>query len=359
MTSGLAKSDRTLGVLQRYRDYLPVSAETPMVTLGEGSTPLVRSRQLVDRLGCAALFFKLESCNPTGSFKDRGMVVAIAKAVERGSRAVLCASTGNTSASAAAYAAYLGVRCYVVVPGGNIAAGKLAQAVVFGAEIISIDGSFDDALSLAREACARHDIALVNSVNPDRIAGQKTAAFEIIDDLGDAPDCLALPVGNAGNITAYWSGFTEYWRAEHAKRRPVLRGFQAEGAAPIVLGHPVAEPQTIASAIRIGNPASWQSALVARDESGGSIEAVSDDEILEAYYLLAAEEGIFAEPASATPLAGMLKRVRGGENLSGQTIVAVVTGNGLKDPDTAMLRQPEIHALQPDLAAIEQAMGWR
>jgi threonine synthase len=358
MTSGLARSGRTLGVLQRYRDLLPVTPATPMVTLGEGGTPLVRSRRLVDRLGCAELYFKLESCNPTGSFKDRGMVVAIARAVERGSRAVLCASTGNTSASAAAYAAYLGLRCHVVVPAGNIAAGKLAQAVAFGAEIISINGSFDDALALARAACERHEIALVNSVNPDRIAGQKTAAFEIVDDLGDAPDCLAIPVGNAGNITAYWSGFSEYWRLERATRRPVLRGFQAEGAAPIVLGHPVAEPVTVASAIRIGNPASWQSAIAARDESGGTIEAVSDDEILDAYHLLAAEEGIFAEPASATPIAGLLKRVREGENLAGQTIVTVVTGNGLKDPDTAMLRQPEIHSLPADLAAIEQALGW-
>lgn len=358
MISSLSGSDRTLGVIRRYRDHLPITDDTPLVTLGEGGTPLVRSRRLVERVGCAELYFKLESCNPTGSFKDRGMVVAIAKAVERGSRAVLCASTGNTSASAAAYAAYLGLECYVVVPRGNIALGKLAQAIAFGAKILAVDGNFDAALSLARTATEQHPIALVNSVNPDRIEGQKTAAFEIVDDLGDAPDYLAIPVGNAGNITAYWRGFSEYWRLEHAKQRPVLLGFQAEGAAPIVLGRPIAEPQTVASAIRIGNPASWHLATAARDESGGSIQAVSDDEILEAYRLLAAEEGIFAEPASAAPLAGLLKHARSGDDFSGKTIVSIVTGNGLKDPDTAMATRPEIFELPPDLDAVERAMGW-
>jgi threonine synthase len=351
-------SESRPGVLQRYREHLPLTENTPLITLGEGSTPLVRSRRLVERVGCGELYFKLESCNPTGSFKDRGMVVAIAKAFERGSRAVLCASTGNTSASAAAYAAYLGMECYVMVPRGNIAAGKLAQAVAFGAKIIAVEGNFDAALSLARTATERHQIALVNSVNPDRIEGQKTGAFEIVDDLGDAPDLLAIPVGNAGNITAYWRGFSEYWRIERAKRRPILLGFQAEGAAPIVLGHPVLEPQTIASAIRIGNPASWSLAVAARDESGGTIQAVSDEQILEAYHLLAQEEGIFAEPASVTPLAGLLKRSRSGEQFSGKTVVCIVTGNGLKDPETALLTQPEVYDLPADLETIERAMGW-
>lgn len=359
MTPALAKSDRTLGVLQRYREHLPVTDETPLITLGEGSTPLVRSRRLVDRVGCAELYFKLESCNPSGSFKDRGMVVAIAKAVERASRAVLCASTGNTSASAAAYAAHLGLDCYVLVPRGNIALGKLAQAIAFGAKIIAIDGNFDAALTLARLAAERNQIALVNSVNPDRIEGQKTAAFEIVEDLGDAPDYLAIPVGNAGNITAYWRGFSEYWRLERTTRRPILLGFQAEGAAPIVLGRPIDEPKTVASAIRIGNPASWRLATAARDESSGAIEAVSDEEILEGYRLLASEEGIFAEPASAAPLAGLLKRARSGYDFSGKTIVSIITGNGLKDPDTAMLTKPKLYELPPDLETIERTVGWR
>ncbi|HTE84489.1 MAG TPA: threonine synthase [Dehalococcoidia bacterium] len=352
------QSDRTMGVLKRYHDRLPITDATPLLTLGEGGTPLVRSRRLVERVGCKELYFKLESCNPTGSFKDRGMVVAIAKAVEKGATAVMCASTGNTSASAAAYAAYMGLECYVVVPSGNIALGKLAQAIAFGAKILAIDGSFDAALTIARTATDRHDIALVNSVNPDRIEGQKTAAFEIVDDLGDAPDCLAIPVGNAGNITAYWRGFSEEWRAERVTRRPVMLGFQAEGAAPIVLGHAVENPTTIASAIRIGNPASWHLATAARDESGGAIEAVSDDQILEAYHLLAAEEGIFGEPASATPLAGILKRVRSGESYANRTIVCVVTGSGLKDPDTAMKTEPQMYQLPADVDAIERTMGW-
>jgi threonine synthase len=358
MPPSLNQSDRTKGVLSRYRDRLPITDATPMLTLGEGSTPLVRSRRLVDRVGCRELYFKLESCNPTGSFKDRGMVVAIAKAVESGARAVLCASTGNTSASAAAYAAHLGLDCYVVVPSGNIALGKLAQAIAFGARILAIDGSFDAALDLARAATQRHGIALVNSVNPDRIEGQKTAAFEVVDDLGDAPDYLAIPVGNAGNITAYWRGFVEEWQLERVTRKPAMLGFQAEGAAPIVLGHPVEHPETIASAIRIGNPASWKYATAARDESGGAIEAVSDDEILDAYHLMASEEGIFGEPASATPLAGLLKRVRAGMSFADRTVVCVVTGNGLKDPDTAMKTEPRMYQLPADLESIEKALGW-
>lgn len=358
MVSNVQHSPR-LGVLERYRERLPVTETTPMISLGEGGTPLVRSRRLVERIGCKELYFKLESCNPTGSFKDRGMVVAMAKAVEAGAHAVVCASTGNTSASAAAYAAYLGIESYVVVPQGNIAMGKLAQAIAFGSKVLAIDGNFDRALALVRTVSERHQgLALVNSVNPYRIEGQKTAAFEIVDDLGDAPDILAIPVGNAGNITAYWRGFGEDWRLERATRRPVLRGFQAAGAAPIVLDQPVSEPKTIASAIKIGNPASWRLATAARDESGGKIEAVSDDDILEAYRLLAREEGIFGEPASAAPLAGLLRAARGGEHFSGMRIVCIITGNGLKDPDTAMLTQPDLYELPPDLDAIEHAMGW-
>ncbi len=351
--------ERGLGVLRRYGDLLPISETTPLLTLGEGDTPLVPSVRLGREAGCEALYFKLESCNPSGSFKDRGMVVAVAKAVERGERAVLCASTGNTSASAAAYAARCGLRSYVVVPHGRIAAGKLAQTVAHGARVISVEGSFDDAMRLAREITDRHPIALVNSVNPHRIEGQKTAAFEIVDVLGDAPDDLCLPVGNAGNITAYWRGFVEYQRLERTSRRPRMRGFQAAGAAPIVRGDPVAEPQTIASAIRIGNPASWQGAVTARDESGGSIEAVTDEEILLAYRRMAQEEGILCEPASAAGVAGLLKLAREGEDFSGRTVVCIITGSGLKDPERAMEEfAPELRPLPTDLAAIEREMGW-
>ncbi len=348
---------RGLGVLHRYRQLLPVTDATPMITLGEGDTPLVRSVRLQKEAGCEALYYKLESCNPSGSFKDRGMVVAVAKAVERGNRAVLCASTGNTSASAAAYAAHCGLQSYVIVPHGRIAAGKLAQTVAHGARIIAIDGSFDDALRLAREVTQKHPIALVNSVNPDRIAGQKTAAFEITDALGDAPDELCLPVGNAGNITAYWAGFVEYYQREQSSKKPRVWGFQAAGAAPLVLGHPVEEPETIASAIRIGNPASWKTAIAARDESGGDIRAVTDDEILMAYRRLAQEEGIFCEPASAASVAGLLKIARGGIDLAGKTVVCIITGTGLKDPERAMSEfAPTFEAVAPDLASIERAM---
>ncbi|MHB8573849.1 MAG: threonine synthase [Dehalococcoidia bacterium] len=352
------QADLRLGVLARYTSRLPITAATPLFTLGEGDTPLVRSRRIYERLGCEALYFKLEGCNPSGSFKDRGMVVAVAKAYEEGARAIICASTGNTSASAAAYAAYLGMTCYVVIPSGNIAMGKLAQAIAYGSTILSISGNFDDALRLVRELSAKHNVALVNSINPHRIQGQKTAAFEIVDALGDAPDLLAIPVGNAGNITAYWKGFTEYAEAGIAGRHPRMIGFQAEGAAPIVRGAPVAEPKTIASAIRIGNPATWKGAEAARDESGGLIEAVSDDEILDAYRMLAREEGIFGEPASAAPLAGLLKLGRAGRSFAGQTIVAIVTGNGLKDPDVALSIPPQKYELPPEAAEIERALGW-
>ena len=358
MPSALSKSNRSAGVLRRYGAYLPLTDATPLITLGEGGTPLVRSRRLVERTGLNALYFKMESQNPTASFKDRGMVVAVAKALEDGAGAVLCASTGNTSASAAAYAAHCGLDCYVFLPRGYVAPGKLSQTVAYGAQIVAIDGNFDDALRLAREATNRHAIALVNSVNPYRIAGQKTAAFEIVDDLGDAPDILCIPVGNAGNISAYWRGFTEYAERGLATRHPVLRGFQAAGAAPLVSGVPVEQPHTVASAIRIGRPASWQLAVAARDESGGSIDAVTDDEILEAYTLLASQEGIFVEPASAASVAGLLKLAREGADLTGRVAVCVLTGSGLKDPETAKTLRDRTYDVPADLSAVEVALGW-
>ena len=345
-------------IIERYADLLPVTPSTPRITLGEGGTPLVRARAFEAELGLEALYVKLESANPTGSFKDRGMVLATAKAVEEGAPAVLCASTGNTSASAAAYAAAHGLRAIVLVPDGRIALGKLAQAIAHGAEIVQVDGSFDDCLNVARELAERHNVALVNSVNPYRIEGQKTGAFEIVDDLGDAPDLLCIPVGNAGNITAYWRGFSEYHRLERTSRRPSMWGFQAAGAAPLVLGAPVEHPETIATAIRIGNPASWRTAIEARDESGGMIAAVTDDEILEAYRRLAAEAGVFCEPASAASLAGLLKQVRGGADLSGKTAVCILTGSGLKDPDTALTIPAVQHQAGADTASVERALGW-
>jgi threonine synthase len=346
-----------IGVLQQYRDLLPVNEETPMFTMGEGDTPLVRSRRLGPELGCADLFFKLEGCNPTGSFKDRGMVVAIAKALEDNSVGVMCASTGNTSASAAAYAAYCNLVAWVLIPKGEVALGKLAQAMAYGARILLVDGNFDAALALVREFTESNPITLVNSVNPHRIEGQKTAAFEVSDVLGDAPDYLFIPVGNAGNITAYWRGFVEYHQLGRNDTLPRMMGFQAEGAAPIVLGKPVPFPQTIASAIRIGNPASWKSAERARDQSGGVIDAVSDDEILEAYRLLSSREGIFGEPASAASVAGLLKMQRNGLDLDGKRVVCVITGSGLKDPDMAVSSaQANTVEVQPNLEAIETAI---
>ena len=345
-------------ILERYADLLPVGPETPRVTLGEGGTPLLRSRVIEGELGLEALYFKLEASNPTGSFKDRGMVLAAAKAVEEGAEAMICASTGNTSASMAAYAARYGVRAHVVVPSGRVAAGKLAQAIAYGAGIVTLDGSFDDALRVVRELAARYPVALMNSVNPYRIEGQKTAAFEIADELGDAPDLLCIPVGNAGNITAYWGGFVEYRRLERSFRLPRMWGFQAEGAAPLVHGEPVAEPETIATAIRIGNPASWKGAIAARDDSDGAIDAVSDDEILEAYQRLARDEGVFCEPASAASLAGLLKRAGAGADLAGLTAVCVITGSGLKDPDTAMGVETARHAAPADAGAVAEALGW-
>jgi len=346
------------GVLRQYKEFLPVTSHTPLFSIGEGDTPLVRCPLLEQETGCGELYFKLEGCNPTGSFKDRGMVVAIAKALEDGSQAVMCASTGNTSASAAAFAAYCGLTAIIVVPKGNIALGKLAQAIIYGAKIIAVDGNFDQALQIVRGLTDKHPVTLVNSVNPYRIEGQKTASFEIIDALGKAPDHLFIPVGNAGNITAYWKGFVEYQQAGKSKTRPRMMGFQAEGAAPIVQGHPIERPETIATAIRIGNPASWQKAETARDESGGIINAVSDAEILAAQRLLASKGGIFGEPASAAPLAGLIKLAKSGMDFSEKTVVCVVTGNGLKDTETALKGAEPFLELPPDLATIEQALGW-
>jgi threonine synthase len=329
-----------------------------MFSIGEGDTPLVRCDRLAKKYGCKELHFKLEGCHPTGSFKDRGMVVAVAKAIEAGSKAVICASTGNTSASAAAFAAYCGLECIIVIPGGKIALGKLAQAIVYGAKIIAIEGNFDKALEIVRKLSERNPVTLVNSLNPFRIEGQKTAAFEIIDVLGNAPDYLFLPVGNAGNITAYWKGFKEYYAAGKATKKPKMFGFQAEGAAPIVRGHIIEKPETVATAIRIGNPASWKKAVAARDESGGIIDMVSDYEILAAQRILASEAGIFGEPASAAPLAGLIKLTNKGQKFTGKIIVCVVTGNGLKDTDTALKKAPKIMELPADINKVEKALGW-
>jgi threonine synthase len=333
------------GVIEEYRDRLPVGPATPVVTLGEGGTPLVRAGHLSQLTACE-VWVKVEGCNPTGSFKDRGMTTAISKAAEAGARAVICASTGNTSASAAAYATAAGMTCGVLVPEGKIALGKLSQAIAHGATLLQVEGNFDDCLTLARKIAEAYPVELVNSVNPYRIEGQKTAAFEVVDALGDAPDVHCLPVGNAGNITAYWKGYGEYAGAGVASRRPRMWGFQAAGSAPIVKGHPVDHPDTIATAIRIGNPASWQQALAARNESGGVIDAVTDSEILAAHRLLSAREGVFVEPASAAGVAGLLKQHAAGLLDAGQTVVCTVTGHGLKDPQWA-LRGPDGGEVQP------------
>lgn len=326
---------RQSGIIARYRQFLPVTDKTPMLTLHEGNTPLIHAPNLSKELGLD-LHFKYEGLNPTGSFKDRGMVMAVAKAVEEGSTTIMCASTGNTSAAAAAYAARAGLRCIVLIPNGNIALGKLAQAIAYGAEVIAIDGNFDEALRIVREITASEPITLVNSVNPYRIEGQKTSSFEICDALGKAPDILAIPVGNAGNITAYWKGFKEYKAADRISSLPKMYGFQAAGAAPLVLGHTVENPETIATAIRIGNPASKEGALNALSESQGYIDSVTDEEILDAYRLLAKREGIFCEPASAASLAGIIKARKAGKVADGLTVACVLTGNGLKDPNIAL-----------------------
>ena len=346
------------GVLHRYKEYLPLTESTPMITVGEGGTPLVASRRVGKEVGCDELFFKLEGCNPTGSFKDRGMVVAVAKALEEKAQGIICASTGNTSASAAAYGAHTGLPTTVVVSKRNVARGKLTQAIAYGAKIVLIDGNFDDALTLVRSLAQRNPVALVNSVNPHRLQGQKTAAFEIVEDLEDAPDYVFMPVGNAGNITAYWLGFTEAHEMGWATGRPKMMGFQAAGAAPIVSGEPVDAPQTIASAIRVGRPASWQGAVTARDESGGAIGTVSDEEIMEAYKSIARTEGIFCEPASAASVAGLLKLCRRGLNLKGKRVVCIITGSGLKDPDLAAEIEPvALDEYPAELETVEKALA--
>ena len=339
------------GLIERYRDKLPLEPGDPIVSLNEGGTPLIEAERLSERIGVRALI-KFEGANPTGSFKDRGMTVAVSRAKGRGAEAVICASTGNTAASAAAYAARAGMRGAVIVPEGKIAIGKLAQALMHGARVIALQGNFDDALRIVRELADRHPIELVNSVNPYRIEGQKTAAFEVVEDLGEAPGALAIPVGNAGNVTAYWRGFQELGTA------PILYGFQAEGAAPLVLGAPVAEPETVASAIRIGNPARWEEAMDAFTASRGRVAAVSDEQILDAYRWLAASEGVFCEPASAASVAGLLAHglplAEGSE--PPESVVCVLTGHGLKDPDTALSKAPSVINCENDLGAVESAV---
>jgi threonine synthase len=348
------------GIIEHYRDFLPVSDSTPIVTLNEGSTPLIRSSNIRRRLGIELnLYFKFEGANPTGSFKDRGMTLAISKALEGGSKAVICASTGNTSASAAAYAARAGIKAIVIIPAGKIALGKLSQALIHNAIVLQIDGNFDKALKIVRELVNKYPITLVNSINPYRLEGQKTAAFEVCDQLGFAPDYHALPVGNAGNITAYWRGYKAYYEKGIINSLPRMLGFQAAGAAPIVLGRPVENPETIATAIRIGNPASWQGALQARDESGGRIEAVTDDEILRAYNIIASMEGIFCEPASAASLAGVLKLYKEGYFKKDSTVVCTLTGHGLKDPDTVFKVTKEPLRVKAELEEVERIIEER
>jgi threonine synthase len=346
-----------VSLLKRYRAFLPVSAATPELTLGEGDTPLIRTRHLPALLGCRALYLKFEGMNPTGSFKDRGMVLAVAKALERGARTIVCASTGNTAASAAAYAAAGGIRCCVVLPAGYVAPGKLAQALTYGALVAPIEGTFDTALDLVRSVVESTDAELVNSLNPYRLEGQKTGAFEVCDALQTVPDVVALPVGNAGNITAYWKGFREYHTGGHSAGYPRMWGFQASGAAPLVAGHPIDAPDTIATAIRIGRPARGEEALRAVNESGGLIAAVSDEQILAAYRLIASCEGVMCEPASAASIAGLLQCARAGHDLSDLTIVAIITGHGLKDPATALAQFGELPSIPADLDAVLTLMG--
>jgi threonine synthase len=343
------------GVIAEYRDRLPVGDGTPVVTLQEGGTPLVRSDSLSDETGCQ-VYLKYEGTNPTGSFKDRGMTVAVSRALEQGAHAVVCASTGNTSASAAAYAARAGLTCAVLVPAGGVALGKIAQTMAAGARVLEVNGGFDLALEVTRKLAAGHPVVLVNSVNPDRLQGQKTLAFEVCDVLGRSPDYHLVPVGNAGNITSHWIGYREYHDDGVIDRLPALFGFQAEGAAPIVRGHPVDEPRTVAGAIRIGNPASWHRAVAAAEESRGEILAVSDDDILSAYAGVA-EEGLFAEPASAASVAGLLQLSAAGRLERGGTVVCVLTGHGLKDPDVAVSRSAPPEAVAPDPGAVAAALG--
>ena len=357
MSSRTAVHQPWPGLITAYRDRLPIEQGWAPVTLLEGGTPLIHATRLSEQTGCT-VHLKVEGLNPTGSFKDRGMTVAVTEAVARGQQAVLCASTGNTSASAAAYAAKAGITCAVLIPQGKIAMGKLAQAVMHGAKIIQIDGNFDDCLELARKLTADFPtVSLVNSVNPFRIEGQKTAAFEIVDALGEAPDVHSLPVGNAGNITAYWKGYTEYHRDGLSEKLPRMLGTQAAGAAPLVLGEPVSHPETIATAIRIGSPASWNSAVEAQQQSDGRFLAATDDEILAAYHLVARTEGVFVEPASAASIAGLLKSIEDGWVQRGSTVVCTVTGNGLKDPDTALKELPPVMAIAVDPVAVAAELG--
>ena len=346
---------RNLPLIERYREYLPVSDATPVVSMGEGSTPLVPLTKLS---ACLELdiYVKLEGLNPTGSFKDRGMTLAISKAVEDGATAVICASTGNTSAAAAAYAARAGLTCAVIIPGGKIALGKLAQALIYGAKVLAVDGNFDDALRLVREISDTHPIALVNSLNPYRLEGQKTGAFEVIDALGDAPDVLCIPVGNAGNISAYWMGFQQFHSLGKAERLPRLMGFQAAGSAPLVTGAVVKNPDTVATAIRIGDPVRGDQAMDAMRDSGGQVDSVTDDEILAAYRMLAVSEGVFCEPSSASSVAGLIKAHAAGRLTAGERVVCVLTGNGLKDPDTAIAQSGQVIDIPANFAAAEQAL---
>ncbi|MDD5270106.1 MAG: threonine synthase [Candidatus Omnitrophica bacterium] len=350
------------GLIHRYGKYLPVSSETPVITLNEGDTPLIYSCHLSEKLGKGyEVYLKFDGANPTGSFKDRGMTMAVSKAMEEGSKAIMCASTGNTSASAAAYAARAGIKCIVLIPNGKIAIGKLAQALIYGAEVLAVDGNFDEALNLVRQITNDYPITLVNSLNPYRIEGQKTAAFEICEALEDNPDFHFIPVGNAGNITAYWKGYKEYKEYGKIKELPKMMGFQAEGAAPIVRGHIIEKPETVATAIRIGNPASWAQAEAARDESRGTIDMVSDNEILEAYKLLAAKDGVFAEPASAASVAGLLKMINKGYFKRSPDkkikIVCVLTGHGLKDPDRAISLLSKPKTVKAEMKAVLKAIG--
>ncbi|HUC55804.1 MAG TPA: threonine synthase [Streptosporangiaceae bacterium] len=344
------------GVVGEYGAYLPPIPAHAVVTLGEGGTPLLPAQALSAMTGCR-VYLKTEGTNPTGSFKDRGMTVALSLAAARGAKLVICASTGNTSASAAAYAARAGLECAVLVPRGKIAIGKMAQALAYGARLLQVDGNFDDCLELVKKLGEKNGVAVVNSVNPDRLAGQKTAAFEVVDELGDAPDVHCLPVGNAGNITAYWMGYREYLAHGRSAKAPRMLGFQAEGSAPIVTGAPVPDPVTVASAIRIGNPASWQLAEAARDESGGRIGAVSDEQILCAYRLLAAREGVFGEPASAAGVAGLLQACQEGTVEPGSVVVCTITGTGIKDPEIAIGGVPEPAVIEVDAAAAAAELG--
>lgn len=348
---------RWRGVIEEYKEYLPVSDKTPRITFYEGNTPLLSANHISKITDCK-VYLKYEGANPSGSFKDRGMCMAMTKALEKGCKAVICASTGNTSASASAYAARAGIDCIVIIPKGKIALGKLSQAIMHGAKVFEVDGNFDQALDLVREMGEKYPVEIVNSINPFRIEGQKTGAFEVCNQLGFAPDYHAIPVGNAGNITAYWKGYKEYKAAGKIKKLPKMIGFQAEGAAPIVLGHPVKNPETIATAIRIGNPASWKAAEQARDESGGSISIVTDQEIIRAYKLVAAKEGIFCEPASGASVAGFMKLAKAGQIPKGSTVVCILTGHGLKDPDNAIKQGAKPISIPCKLEEVVKQLGY-